>query len=320
MKTRREVPSVPRYLTVAAAQLGPVERHESRRDVVDRLLNLLRQASDRGCQLVVFPECALTPFFPHWWIEDQDQLEAYFETEMPGPQTQPLFDEAARLGIGFCLGFAELAAEGGRRCRFNAAVLVGADGRTIGKYRKIHLPGHAEHRPQNSFQNLEPRYFDLGDLGFRAWSAFGARLGILICNDRRWPEANHVLGFQGVEIVLVGYNTPQYLPEYPEISRLADFHHLLSLQAGAYQNGTWVVAAAKAGMEEGVEQIGSSAVVAPSGEVVALASTRTDELIAYRCDFDLCRTYKEGIFHPANRRVEHYGPITAAFEARGPDP
>ncbi|MEK6260033.1 MAG: N-carbamoyl-D-amino-acid hydrolase [Planctomycetota bacterium] len=304
-----------RFLTIAAAQLGPIPRAASRREVVPRLIDLLRQASERGCQLVVFPECALTPFFPHWWIEDQAEIDSYFERSLPGPDTQPLFDEAARLGIGFCLGYAELTTDGDRARRFNSTVLVGRDGRIVGHYRKVHLPGHRDHRPGNPFQNLERCYFEPGDLGFPVWSAFGGRVGMLICNDRRWPESYRMLGLQGCELVLMGYNTPRHYPEYPETDRLADFHHRLSLQAGAYQNGMWVVAAAKAGAEEGVEQIGGSMLVTPSGEVVAESSTLSDELIVHQCDLDACRTYKQGVFPPRNRRVEHYGLLVQNVES-----
>jgi N-carbamoyl-D-amino-acid hydrolase len=310
---------MPRHLTIAAAQLGPIARSESRRDAVARLIALLRQAHASGCELVVFPECALTAFFPHWWIDDPVELDRWFERAMPGPETQPLFDEAARLRIGFYLGYAELTEEEGQSRHYNACILVGPDGRIIGKYRKIHLPGHCDHRPQTPFQNLEKRCFDVGNLGFRAWSAFGGIVGMLICNDRRWPEAYRVLGLQGAELVLLGYNTPRNNPEYPELDRLSNFHNLLSMQAGAYQNGTWVVGAAKAGIEEGVDQIGQSAIIAPSGEVVAMTSSLGDELIVHRCDLDLTRPYKQGVFNFAlHRRTEHYGPIVSQVGAEPP--
>ena len=305
---------MPRVLTIAAAQMGPIHRSETRPQVLERLIGLLRQANQHDCELVVFTECALTPFFPHWWIEDQMEIDAYFETLLPGPQTQPLFDEAARLRIGFCLGYAELAQVGDQTRRFNSAVLVERDGRIVGQYRKVHLPGHADHRPNNPFQNLEKRYFEPGDLGFPVFPWCGRRIGMLICNDRRWPESYRCLGLQGCEVVLLGYNTPRHFPEYPETDRLADFHHQLSLQAGAYQNGMWIVAAAKAGVEEGVEQIGGSMIVAPSGEVVAQAATLGDELVIHRCDLALCRTYQEGVFPARNRRVEHYGLLTQRLE------
>jgi predicted amidohydrolase len=310
---------MPRTLTIAAAQSGPISRTATRAEVVAGLIRQMRAARERGCDLIVYTECALSAFFAHWWIEDEAELDAWFEREMPGPATQPLFDEAARLGIGFHLGYAELAVEGGRKHRYNSSVLVGPDGRVIGKYRKIHLPGHVEHRPHNPFQNLERRYFEVGDLGFRAWRAFGGIVGMCICNDRRWAETYRVLALQGAEIILLGYNTPAHIPEHPELDCLTDFHHLLSMQAGAYQNGCWVVGVAKAGTEEGVSQIGATAIVAPSGEIVARSSTLGEELVVHRCDLDLVKPYKESLFDFArSRRIEHYQAIAAQTAAIPP--
>jgi len=296
-----------RPLTVGAAQLGPIQRADGRPQVVKRLLDLLHQAKAHGCDLVVFPELALTTFFPRWWMEDQAEIDAFFEREMPGPETSPLFEEAQRLGIGFCLGYAELADEGGMARRFNTSILVDAGGRIVGKYRKIHLPGHAEHEPWRAFQHLEKRYFEVGDLGWRVWRAFGGLLGMCICNDRRWPETYRVMGLQGVEMVLLGYNTPVHHPPAPEHDLLGNFHNQLSMQAGAYQNGTWVVGVAKCGREEGCDMIGQSQIIAPSGETVAMCTTLGDELCVARCDLDLTRSYKETTFNFArHRRPEHY--------------
>src|SRR3989304_5160486 len=108
------------------------------------------EAHGRGCDLVVFPELALTTFFPRWWMEDQAEIDAFFELEMPGPETRPLFAEARRLGMGFCIGYAELAIEEGLTRRYNTSILVDKGGRLAGKDRKIHLPGHAEHEPRRA--------------------------------------------------------------------------------------------------------------------------------------------------------------------------
>jgi predicted amidohydrolase len=311
--------NMPRILTIAAAQSGPVSSDQSRRDVIDRLIAQMREAHAKGCNLIVYTECALTPFFPHWWIEDEAELDAWFEHELPGPATQPLFDEAALLGIGFHLGYAELAIESGVKHRYNSCVLVGADGRIIGKYRKIHLPGHEEHRPHNPFQNLEKRYFEVGNLGFRTWRAFGGVVGLCICNDRRWAEAYRILALQGAELILLGYNTPDHIPEHPEMDSLVEFHHLLAMQAGAYQNGCWVVGVGKAGVEEGVGQIGHTAIIAPSGEIMARSATLDNELVIHRCDLDLVKPYKESLFHfGRNRRIEHYQIIASQTDAAPP--
>ena len=300
-----------RIVTVGAAQLGPIQRAHSRTDVVARLVALMRQAHGMGCDLVVFPELALTTFFPRWWMEDQAEIDGFFEREMPGPETKALFDEAVRLGIGFSIGYAELAQVDGRTRRFNTAILVDKAGAIVGKYRKIHLPGHAGHEPWRAFQHLEKRYFEVGDLGWPVWRAFGGVMGMCICNDRRWPETYRVMGMQGVEMVMLGYNTPQHNPPAPEQDHLGDFHNHLSMQAGAYQNGTWVVGVAKAGMEEGCMLIGGTVIIAPSGEILAQAAGRGDELVVARCDLDLSASYKTTIFNfAAHRRPEHYGLIT----------
>ncbi|MBI4520699.1 MAG: N-carbamoyl-D-amino-acid hydrolase [Gemmatimonadetes bacterium] len=300
-----------RTLKVAAAQVGGIQRAESRQAVVKRLIALLREAHAAGCELVVFPELTLTTFFPRYFIEDPREIDAYFERALPSAATQPLFDEAKKLGIGFHLGYAELAEEGGGIRHYNSAILVGRNGRIVGKYRKIHLPGHQEPIPDAPFQHLEKRYFEVGDLGFPVWRAFGGIIGMCICNDRRWPETYRVMGLQGVEMIVLGFNTPDSNIFHSEPVHRRMFHHMLSLQAGAYQNGTWVVAAAKSGKEDGHGLIGGSAIVAPTGEVAAQAVSEGDEIISYACDLDLGRNIKEVVFNFAkHRRIEHYKLIT----------
>ena len=301
---------MPRTLTVGAAQLGPIARHETRKQVVGRLLELMREAHSFRCDLIAYPELALTTFFPRWPIEDERELDSFYETEMPGPETRPLFEEAVRRGIGFSLGFAELVIENGHKRRFNSSILVDKTGRIVGKYRKVHLPGHSDvlDRPG---QHLEKRFFEVGDLGFPVWRAFGGILGMCICNDRRWPETYRVMGLQGVEMILLGYNSPIGLGDPFELDALEPFHNHLVMQSGAYQNATWVVGVAKAGFEEGFNMIGQTCIIAPSGEIVAQCATMGDELVVRKCDLDMGAPYRADIFNFAyHRRPEHYKLIT----------
>ena len=300
-----------RKLTIGGAQLGAIARNESRCSVVTRMLELMHEASATGCDLVVYPELTLTTFFPRWWMPDEE-LESFFETEMPGPDTQPLFETARQLEIGFSLGYAELDTSRDPARRFNTSILVDKAGVIVGKYRKVHLPGHADHRPQYPFQHLEKRYFEVGDLGFDVWRTMGGNLGMCICNDRRWPETYRVLALKGAELVMLGYNTPASLPWVAVYEDLSSFHNQLCMQAGAYQNGVWVAGIAKAGLEEGCNLIGGSSIIAPSGEIVALAHTKEDELISAVCDLDECAYTQQTLFNFAeHRRIEHYGVITS---------
>ena len=298
-----------RIITIGAAQLGPIQKDHTRQQVVARLIDLLRKAHSAGCDVVVFPELALTTFFPRWFVDNISETDHYYETEMPSPITAPLFEEAKKLGIGFCLGYAELTSKGER---FNTQILVDKDGSVVAKYRKVHIPGHEENEPDRAFQHAERYYFTPSNEGFGVWKAFGARVGMMICNDRRWPESYRVMGLQGVELILCGYNTPiHYIPD-PSQDILQGFHNALVMQSGAYQNGTWVVGVAKAGVEEGVDSLGQSMIVAPSGQIVAQALTTDDELLVARCDMDWCQKYTKTLFDfDRYRRPEVYTRITA---------
>ncbi len=305
-----------RELVVAAAQLGPIARADTREEVVERLLGLLRDAAAQGAGLVVYPELALTTFFPRWDLDD-DELLAFFEREMPSDATRPLFDEAARLGVGFHLGYAELTPDGHR---YNSAMVVERDGRVVANYRKVHLPGHEEPEGWRPFQHLERKHFEPGPDGFHAVEAFGGVIGVALCNDRRWSETYRVLGLQGTELLMIGYNTPLHYPPDPEQDHLQGFHNNLVMASGAYQNGLFVVGVAKAGVEEGVEMLAESQIIGPSGEVVARAATTGDELVIAVCDLDACQRYKQTVFDFRRyRRPSMYGAITAPPEPGGHD-
>src|SRR5262245_752078 len=131
-----------REIKVAAAQLGPIQKAETRQAVVARMLDLMRQAKAEGCDLIVYPELALTTFFPRWYPEDRSEADIWFERDMPSPATRPLFDKAKELGMAMSFGYAELTSDGHH---FNTSIIVDKAGKIVGKYRKIHLPGHADY-------------------------------------------------------------------------------------------------------------------------------------------------------------------------------
>ncbi len=299
-----------RAVTVAAAQMGPIQKSASREKTVARMIALMEQAKAAGAQFVVYPELALTTFFPRYYMENQAEVDAWFEDEMPSAVTAPLFARARQQGMAMSFGYAEQTPDGHH---YNTSIHVDASGKIIAKYRKVHLPGHSEYDHERTHQHLEKRYFEPGDLGFPVYRTMGGLFGMCICNDRRWPETYRVMGLQGVEMITLGYNTPsvnsQKADEGAE-DRL--FHNRLVLQAGAYQNSTWVVAVAKAGVEDGHPLIAGSLIVDPDGKIVAEAKSENDEIIVHNCDLDACVFGKRTIFDFArHRRPEHYDRITA---------
>ncbi|MGB5215088.1 MAG: N-carbamoyl-D-amino-acid hydrolase [Anderseniella sp.] len=306
-----------REVVTASLQMGAIQRAESRGDVVARMIALLDDAKRAGASLAVFPELAFTTFFPRWYMEDQTEVDTWFEQEVPGPDTAPLFERAREHGIGMYVGYAEITPQGQH---FNTAILTSPDGSVIGKYRKVHLPGHDEYDTERAFQHLEKRYFEPGDLGFPVWHSQGGIMGMCICNDRRWPEVYRVMGLQGVEMVMLGFNTPSVNSQRTD-EGLEDrlFHHRLCVQSGAYQNSTWVVATAKAGVEDGHPLTAGSVIVDSNGKIVAETQTEDDEMIVHACDLDACNFGKQTIFDFArHRRIEHYGLITSQTGVKVP--
>ena len=302
-----------RLITVAGAQLGPIQKAEGRDIAVGRMVRLMERAHRHGAQVVVFPELALTTFFPRWYEEDIANADHWYETALPSNETAPLFEAARKYSIAFHLGYAEKTPDGRR---FNTAVFVHPSGEIVLKYRKIHLPGHKDYDPVRQVQHLEKRYFEVGDLGFPVVRApvggQDVNIGMLICNDRRWPETWRVLGLQQVELVMLGYNTPSINQDRRgfEAHHLRVLHSHLSIQSGCYQNACFGVGVAKGGVEDGHELFGHSIICNPQGEIMAQATSWDDELIVADCDLDMCNLGRTTIFNfAAHRRPEAYGRI-----------
>lgn len=223
----------------------------------------------------------------------------------------------------------------------------------ISKYRKVHLPGRVEpFEDPNATNQLEKRYFHTGDLGFKAFrvpnlvqgaikkGSYAAKsgdtsgkgdpiMGMLICNDRRWPEAWRVYTLQGAELLMFGYNTGGHMshlwggksmaPE--EAEKEALFHSRLVQQANSYMNACFSISSARCGMDDGkYHLIGGSSIVSPEGHVVAEAKTNGDELICAEIDLSLCRQGKERTFDYArHRKIEAYNLITEQTGTAEPD-
>ena len=285
-----------RQIKVAAAQLGPNNEGTPVAAIVARMGRLMNEAIDAGVDILAYPEMALTPYFPKRIREDADQ---FFSPEVPPAALGPLVDKARRTGVVWYVGFCER--EGGRR--FNTAVLIDERGAVRIRYRKIHLPGTNRVEAGVTGRVHEPYYFDPGDTGYRVAETRPARVGIAICQDRRYGETYRCLGLGGAEMTLIGYNTPAG-PRALELNELV-------MRAGAYENHMFVIGAAKAGVEDGLELIGGSCIISPLGEVLARAATTGDELVAATIDLDEAGAARDRWNFFARRHPEHYTAITA---------
>ncbi|EJU01162.1 carbon-nitrogen hydrolase [Dacryopinax primogenitus] len=291
---------MPRILKVAAAQVGPVHLTSTKEETLKRLLTLFYAAAAQCAQIVVFPELTHTTFFPRHLFSDGLELDKFFE-------------------VDFYLGYGELTPEGKH---YNSSFYYSVTlGQIISRYRKVHLPGTFEpFTTPDAVNQLEKRYFLPGDIPFKAFRVPGLIdaalkrgntiggptagkgdpiIGQLICNDRRWAEPWRVYGLQGMELMLVGYNTTSHSPglwgsskpmtleeEYKEVM----FHHTLVMQYNSYSNSCFSVCAARAGADDGKwGMIGGSCIVDPQGHIIAEAKTDDDEVIVTEIDLKYCR-------------------------------
>src|SRR4029453_7883326 len=292
---------MPRWLKIGAAQMGPNQDGTPREAIVERMLALLEAAARDGVELIVYPEMALTTYFPKRTRQNYDNFS---KPEVPPRALEPLLRRAAEKRVAVHVGFCEKA--GGKY--FNTALLTDRDGRLCGTFRKIHLPGTKI--PDGFAQVHEPYYFAHGDTGYRVFDAVGAKVGIAICQDRRYPESYRALGLQGAEIILIGYNTP--------LSPLALDLNELCMRAGPYANLCFVVGVAKAGVEDGVELIAGTCIIDPQGQVLARAATRGDELVVARVDLDQMEPPRKRWNFLGRRQPQHYGDMLKPVTEKEP--
>ncbi|KAI1692687.1 carbon-nitrogen hydrolase domain-containing protein [Ditylenchus destructor] len=267
--------------------MGPVHLSDSRESVVARLVDMLRQAHGRGAEFVTFPELALTHFLPALLDDRGGSPRALLRAQHARPGDAAALRRGAQARRGFLprlcgahRGRPRLQLGGDRRARRQHRGPLPQDPSAgpFGAQARGALPASRE-------EVLRGRRPGLPRLRHRRRAH-----GHVPVQRPRWPETYRVMALQGAEVVVLGYNTPSLNIHWNEPAHLRTTTHLISLQANAYQNGIWVAAAAKCGSEDGHHMIGSSVIVAPTGEIVARAVSEEDEVICVRADLRSART------------------------------
>lgn len=269
---------------IAGVQMAP--RLMANRENLERILDETKIAADRGADLVVFPECALTGYV----FTSREEAIPYMET-IPGPSTDTLSDCCRELGVHVIIGLLEID---GDKC-FNAAVLVGPQG-LIGKYRKNHLP----------FLGID-RFIDPGDRPFEVHQTPIGNIGIHICYDCNFPESARIMALQGADILVLPTNWPD--------GRGNVARYLVN--ARAFENKVHVVAVDRVGEERGFRFLGRSKIADVWGNTLAEGSSEDEETIYAEVSLAEARQkriiIKPGEFeldYIADRRPELYGELT----------
>jgi len=288
---------------LAAIDVGAIMTHS-----VGRMTALLNQAADQGCRLAVFPELALTSFFPYLYFEDRSVLDRFFVGDPRAGVAAPLFEAARRRQVTLSFGYAE--AEGNRR--LNTFGLFDPATEAFHRYHKTHLPGFD--RPQAgavSFQ-FEKGIFEASSEGYPVFDLQGGTYGMLICHDRRYSNPYLAMGMatgKNVEIILNGYNTPFSLTFASAASqarldgRVYEFHYLPQ-QAQAITEGTYILSVAIAGDVFGASQIAGTCIIGPDGTILAKEEGLTEAVLIAEIDLDLAREVRQQKYNGDRARPE----------------
>lgn len=286
-----------RPLVVAAAQTGPVAKPGDPA-IVAAAHAMLDEAAAQGVQILTFSELFLAPFFPN-------RLEANFTPFFMREDDAILADlraRAARHRIALVLPFAERATAG----FFNTALLQDETGALVGRYRKTHIPAYFPDDQPGGTGSFEKLYFTPGD-ALPVVTLAGARVGVQICNDRLYPEGSRALALAGAQIVAM----PICFSTYSDPAHRASIWEV-PLRARAYENGVFVLAANRVGIEGPRHHLGRSMVVDPRGTIVAEAGTQGPALLVTAIDLDDIEVARAKFPWWRDRRPDLYGALVHA--------
>jgi N-carbamoylputrescine amidase len=261
----------------------------------------VREARARGAELVCLQELFRNQYF----CQTEDHGHFALAEPVPGPSTDALSKVAAELGVVIVASLFERRAEG---LYHNTAAIIDADGKYLGKYRKMHIPDDPQY--------YEKFYFTPGDLGFLAWDTKVGRIGVLVCWDQWYPEAARLTALAGAQILF--YPTAiGWLPaEKAEHGAQQQAAWETIQRSHAIANGVYVCSVNRVGHEGpasgGLEFWGGSFVADPGGRLLVKGGQNEEVLIA-TCDLakvDASRTHWPFL---RDRRIDAYGDLTKRY-------
>jgi N-carbamoylputrescine amidase len=260
-------------------------------------IDFIQQAATAGAQIVCLPELFRSQYF----CQSEDHANFALAETIPGPSTDVLRKIAREKSIVIIASLFEKRAPG---VYHNTAAVIDADGRLLGKYRKMHIPDDPAF--------YEKFYFTPGDLGFQSWKTQRGNVGVCVCWDQWYPEAARLTALHGAEILFyptaIGWH-----PREKEKYGAAQFSAWQTMQRShAIANGCFVAAANRVGHEapaggDGIEFWGQSFVCAPSGEILAQGSVDREEIVAAEIDWERVNVHRTHWPFLRDRRVDAYG-------------
>jgi N-carbamoylputrescine amidase len=264
-----------------------------------RAVAFIRDAAKQGAQIVCLPELFRSQYF----CQTEDHANFALAEEIPGRSTSSLAELARELGIVIVASLFEKRRAG---LYHNTAVVLDANGKLLGKYRKMHIPDDPLYH--------EKFYFAPGDLGFQAWQTARGKIGVCVCWDQWYPEAARLTALRGAEIIFYPTAIGWHPAEKKEFGAAQHSAWETIQRSHAIANGCYVAAANRIGHETpahgaGIEFWGQSFVAAPSGEIIAKASVEREEILMADIDWEDVDRHRTHWPFLRDRRVDAYGGI-----------
>ncbi len=268
-----------------------------------RTLALAARAARQGAQIV----CTQELFRSRYFCQSEDHAHFALAEPIPGPSTTAFQRLARKHRIVVIASLFEKRAAG---LYHNTAVVIDADGRLLGRYRKMHIPDDPLY--------YEKFYFTPGDLGFRAWRTRCGKIGVLICWDQWYPEAARLTALQGAEILFYPTAIGWHPAEKPKLGARQHQAWELIQRSHAVANGCYVAAVNRIGLERpdggrGLEFWGQSFVAGPSGEILARAAVDQEQTLIVPVDLAAVDTTRTQWPFLRDRRIDAYDGLTRRF-------
>ena len=269
-----------------------------------RAVEFIRDAAKKDAQIVCLPELFRSQYF----CQTEDHKNFELAEEIPGRSTSALGDVARENGVVIIASLFEKRSAG---VYHNTAAVINADGKLLGKYRKMHIPDDPLYH--------EKFYFTPGDLGFQAWQTQRGKIGVCVCWDQWYPEAARLTALRGAEVIFYPTAIGWHPSEKKEFGA-AQYSAWETIQRShAIANGCYVAAANRVGHEvaplaasggsDGIEFWGQSFICGPDGEIIAKGSADREEIVLADVEWDRVNEHRTHWPFLRDRRVDAYAGI-----------
>lgn len=277
---------------------------EDLKDNLKKTLSWVKKSAKEGAQIICLPELYRSQYF----CQKEDFNTFDLAETIPGPSTDAFRKSAKENKIVIVVPIFEKRAPG---LYHNSAVIIDADGKILGVYRKMHIPDDPGF--------YEKYYFTPGDLGFKSFKTKFGNIGALICWDQWYPESARLTALKGAEVIFFPTAIGWHPSEKEKYGKAQRDSWITIQRSHAIANGVYVASVNRTGFEQPVKESagiifwGSSFICDPQGVILAQASEDKEEIVMAEVDLKHLETIRRNWPFLRDRRIDAYGDITKRY-------